>query len=204
MKIKVYNYPYRIQRKNNSQYELIFEDMSNKFEQFILFSAMLNFGYISFVEGKFQLSDKQIIDFFCYAKSSVLHDKSIEEYYSLLNLPVPYIRQIPTISEREVFVSDSYKMRVSWINDISSGKMASAPKSYKNDGLELFNFDGELLGSLFPEYYELYELVDTANENWKNWTKTERYAFLDTLIELSQKRKIIIPKTLLQAHEHIN
>lgn len=65
-------------------------------------------------------------------------------------------------------------------------------------------FEVESLGSLFPEYYELYELVNTANENWKNWTKTERYAFLDRLIELGQKRKIIIPKSLMQAHGHIN
>lgn len=202
--MKIYHYTYRIQRNDNSQYELISEDKSNKFEQFMLFNAMLNFGYISFSEGSFQLSDKQIIDFFNYARSSVLHDKSIEEYYSLLKLPVPYTKQIPTILEKEVFVSDSYKMDVSWINDTSSGKMASAPKSYKKDGLELFNFEGESLGSLFPEYYELYELVDTANENWKNWTKTERYASLDRLIELSQKRKIIIPKSLMQAHGHIN
>lgn len=204
MKVKIYHYPYRIQRRDNSQYELISEDKSNKFEQFMLFNAMLNFGYISFSENTFQLTDNQIVDFFYYARSSVLHDKSIEEYYSLLKLPVPYTKQIPTITEREVFVSDSYQMNVSWINDISSGKMASAPKSYKNDGLELFNFEGEPLGSLFPEYYELYELIDTANENWKNWTKTERYAFLDRLMELSQKRKVIIPKSLLQAYAHIN
>ena len=139
MKVKTYHYPYRIQRNDNSQYELISEDKSNKFEQFMLFNAMLNFGYISFSEGSFQLSDKQIIDFFYYARSSVLHDKSIEEYYSLLKLPVPYTKQIPTIIEKEVFVSDSYQMNVSWINDTSSGKMASAPKSYKKDGLELFN-----------------------------------------------------------------
>lgn len=204
MKVKIYHYPYRIQRRDNSQYELISEDKPNKFEQFMLFNAMLNFGYISFSENTFQLTDNQIIDFLNYARSSVLHDKSIEEYYSLLELPVPYTKQVPTITEREVFVSDSYQMNVSWINDISLGKMASAPKSYKNDGLELFNFEGEPLGSLFPEYYALYELVDTANENWKNWTKTERYAFLDRLMELSQKRKVIIPKSLLQAHSHIN
>lgn len=204
MKAKIYNYPYRIQKKDNSQYELISEDKSSKFEQFMLFNAMLNFGYISLLEGSFQLSDKQIIDFFNYARSSVLCDKSIEEYYSLLELPVPYTRQIPTITEKETFVSDSYKMGISWINDTSSGKMASAPKAYKKDGLELFNFESELLGSIFPEYHDLYELVDTANENWKNWTKTKRYEFLDKLIELSEKRKFIIPKTLLQAHEHIN
>lgn len=204
MKIKVYSYPYRIQKKNNSQYELISESLSNKFEQFMLFNSILNFGYISFLENSFQLTDRQIVDFFYYAKSSVLHDKSIEEYYSLLDFPAPYTRQIPTITEKETFVSDSYKMTISWINDTSSGKMASAPKSYRRDGLELFNFEGELLGSIFPEYYDLYELVDTANENWKNWTKTKRYEFLDRLIELSEKREIFIPKVLLQAHEHIN
>ena len=82
--------------------------------------------------------------------------------------------------------------------------MKSAPKAFKRDGLEIFNFEGEKLGSIYPEYFKLYEIIDNANTNWKSWTKTERYNFLDELVNLSKERKFIMTKEMLQAHEHIN
>ena len=52
--------------------------------------------------------------------------------------------------------------------------MQSAPKAYKQNGLELYNFEDEKVGSIYPEYFYLYEIIDEANTKWKNWTKTAR------------------------------
>ena len=207
MNIKTYFYPYKIQKNENMQLSLIpnFENKKDLlFEQFALLNAMLQFGYIQFSEGQFKITDKQIIDFYNYAKTTVLKNIDINKYYALFGISEPYIKQIPTITEKERFISDSYQMNVAWENDTSTGKMKSAPKSYKRDGLEIYNFEDEKLGSIFPEYFELYEIIDNANLNWKVWTKTKRYSFLDTLVELSRKRKFIISDELLQAYEHIN
>lgn len=207
MKTKIYIYPYIIKRIQPLKYELIPEQNENylfNFQQYSLFMLMLNFGYIQFFEGKFNITDKQIIEFYNYTRNNILKDVDIEQYYKLLGISSPYIRQIPTITEKETFISDLYQMTVSWENDTSTGKMKSAPKSYKREGLEIYNFENEKLGSIYPEYFELYEIIDNANLNWKNWTKTKRYSFLDDLVNLSKKRKIILSKEQLQAHEHIN
>lgn len=207
MNIKTYVYPYKIQKTENALYKLI-PDSDNEnellFEQFSLLNSMLQFGYSPFIEGQFKITDKQLIDFFNYSKASVLKDFDINKYYELLGISEIYTKQIPTITEKETFISDSYQMNVAWENDTDTGKMKSAPKSYKRDGLEIYNFEDEKLGSIYPEYYELYEMIDNANHNWKVWTKTERYTFLDNLVELSNRRKFIISNELLQAHKHIN
>ena len=207
MNIKTYVYPYKIQKTENALYKLI-PDSDNEnellFEQFSLLNSMLQFGYSPFTEGQFKITDKQIIDFFNYSRASVLKDFDINKYYELLGISEIYTKQIPTITEKETFISDSYQMNVDWENDTDTGKMKSAPKSYKRDGLEIYNFEDEKLGSIYPEYYELYEMIDNANHNWKAWTKTERYTFLDNLVELSNRRKFIISNELLQAHKHIN
>ena len=207
MNIKTYVYPYKIQKTENALYKLI-PDSDNEnellFEQFSLLNSMLQFGYSPFTEGQFKITDKQLIDFFNYSKASVLKDFDINKYYELLGISEIYTKQIPTITEKETFISDSYQMNVAWENDTDTGKMKSAPKSYKRDGLEIYNFEDEKLGSIYPEYYELYEMIDNANHNWKTWTKTERYTFLDNLVELSNRRKFIISNELLQAHKHIN
>lgn len=207
MNTKTYVYPYKIQKTENALYKLI-PDSDNEnellFEQFSLLNSMLQFGYSPFTEGQFKITDKQLIDFFNYSKESVLKDFDINKYYELLGISEIYTKQIPTITEKETFISDSYQMNVAWENDTDTGKMKSAPKSYKRDGLEIYNFEDEKLGSIYPEYYELYEMIDNANHNWKTWTKTERYTFLDNLVELSNRRKFIISNELLQAHKHIN
>lgn len=207
MNTKTYVYPYKIQKTENSLFQLV-PDSNNEnellFEQFSLLNSMLQFGYSPFTEGQFKITDKQLIDFFNYSKASVLKDFDINKYYELLGISEIYTKQIPTITEKETFISDSYQMNVAWENDTDTGKMKSAPKSYKRDGLEIYNFEDEKLGSIYPEYYELYEMIDNANHNWKSWTKTERYTFLDNLVELSNRRKFIISNELLQAHKHIN
>lgn len=207
MNTKTYVYPYMIQKNENAQLKLIPNSENDKglvFEQLSLLSTMLEFGYIPFSEGQFKITDKQIIEFYNYAKKSVLKNIDISKYYELLGLTKPYTNQIPTITEKERFISDSYQMNVAWENDTSTGKMKCAPKAYKRDGLEIYNFEDEQLGSIYSEYFDLYEVIDNANRNWKDWTKTERYSFLDDLVELSKKRKFIISNELLQAHEHIN
>ena len=207
MNIKTYVYPYKIQKTDNSLLKLI-PDCDNEnellFEQYTLLNSILQYGYTSFTEGQFKITDKQIIDFFNYSRASVLKDFDINKYYELLGISEIYTKQIPTITEKETFISDSYQMNVAWENDTDTGKMKSAPKSYKRDGLEIYNFEDEKLGSIYPEYYELYEMIDNANHNWKAWTKTERYTFLDNLVELSNRRKFIISNELLQPHKHIN
>lgn len=207
MNTKTYVYPYKIQKTEISLFQLV-PDSNNEnellFEQFSLLNSMLQFGYSPFTEGQFKITDKQLIDFFNYSKASVLKDFDINKYYELLGISEIYTKQIPTITEKETFISDSYQMNVAWENDTDTGKMKSAPKSYKRDGLEIYNFEDEKLGSIYPEYYELYEMIDNANHNWKSWTKTERYTFLDNLVELSNRRKFIISNELLQAHKHIN
>ncbi len=207
MNNKSYVYPYRIEKNENNSYILVPEEQKEKtstFEQMKLFNSMLSIGYIPFFEGTFKITDNQIIDFYNYAKNSILKEININSYYSILGLSEPFTRQIPTITEKETFISDSYQMTVAWENDTSSGKMKSAPKAFKRDGLEIFNFEGEKLGSIYPEYFKLYEIIDNANTNWKSWTKTERYNFLDELVNLSKERKFIMTKEMLQAHEHIN
>ena len=203
---KAYIYPYNIKRTSSSQYEIIPEQKADyiyDFDQFTLFNSMMNFGYIQFSEGKLIISDKQIVEFFNYAKDNILRNIDIAQYYKLLDISSPYTRQIPTITENERFISNSHKMTVAWENDTTTGKMKCSPKAFKRDGLEIFNFEGELLGSIYPEYFRLYEIIDNANSNWKIWTNTERYAFLDELVNLSSKRPFIISDELLQAHEHI-
>ena len=172
-------------------------------EQRKLFATILNFGYIPISEGTLNLSDKQIVDFWNYAHSSVLKNMSLPDYYSLLSIAPLYENQIPTIKEKETYTSDSYQMTIAWINDTSTGKMATAPKAYRVEGLELFNFEEEKIGSLFPEYFEFYAFVENANKNWRSWTKTERYSFLEKVEALSKKRKILLPNTLIQTLEYI-
>lgn len=207
MNIKTYVYPYKIQKTDNSLFKLI-PDCDNEnelsFEQYTLFNSILQYGYTSFTEGQFKITDKQLIEFFNYSKSTVLKDFDINKYYDLLGISETYTKQIPSITAKETFNSNSLQMNVAWENDTDTGKMKSSPKSYKRDGLEIYNFENEKLGSIYPEYYELYEIIDNANRKWKDWTQTERYSFIDNLVELSNKRKFLIKDELLQAHEHIN
>ena len=69
MNTKTYVYPYKIQKTENSLFQLV-PDSNNEnellFEQFSLLNSMLQFGYSPFTEGQFKITDKQLIDFFNY------------------------------------------------------------------------------------------------------------------------------------------
>lgn len=204
MNNKVYEYSSILIEKKDFVIKLNISDKSEiSFEQKKLFNALLNFGYVPTNEGNLKLTDRQLVDFWEYSKTSVLKDFSVQNYYALLNIAQLYDSQVPTIKETETFLSDSYQMTVAWINDSSTGKMATNPKAYKRDGLEIFNFEDDKLGSIYPEYFSFYEMVDEANNNWKSWNKTERYNFLEQIDNLSQKRKIILPNSLVQTLEYI-
>ena len=204
MNYKIYEFPELLVKKVENSFFLEIPEKSDvSFEQKKLFNSILNFGYVPFEEGIFKITDKEIIDFWKYANFSLLkifgEDFPLEKYFSFLRIAPPYTSQIPTIKEKETFISDSYQMTVAWVNDTETGKMASSPKAYKRDGLEIFNFEDEKIGSIFPEYFELYEIVDEANNSWKNWNKKERYDFAEKLKSLAEKRKIIIPDSLSAA-----
>lgn len=204
MKHRTYEYPnVYVKRQNKFLILDVSENSGISFEQKKMFCAILNFGDIPFAEGVFKLTDSQIVEFWKYSKTSVFKNINIEKFYLLLNIASPYMSQIPTIKTDGAFFSDSYKMTVTWINDTSTGKMATAPKAYICDGLEVFNFENEKLGSIYPEYFELYKIVDEANISWKNWNKKEKYNFLEKLDALSKIRKIIIPDSLEQSFEYM-
>ncbi|MCH5150978.1 MAG: hypothetical protein J1G30_09960, partial [Spirochaetales bacterium] len=88
----------------------------------------------------------------------------------------------------------------------NDAKIFSAPIAYKQEGLKLKELEfGDTIGTLYPEYLELYYKVDNANTQWKDWGNKEKYEFLEELELHSAKRKIIIPanlKELLNKHKN--
>lgn len=204
MEYKIYeNLSVLIEKKDSLLYLNIVDSTKSFFEQKKLFTQILNFGYTPFSEGTFKITDRQIIDFWNCASSSVLKNTELKDYYAVLNLPPIYEAQIPTLKISENFNSPSNKLSVVWINDTDAGKMASSPKAYRRDGLELFNFEDEKLGSLYPEYFELYEIIDETNLYWESWTKTDRYTTLEKIAELGKNRKIVLPQELEQTLEYL-
>lgn len=187
-------------------YELILQPISKEysFDQQILFTAMLNFGYIGFEPGIFSVTAKDIANFWNYAKSTVLIDYSIEKYYSILKIDAPYKERIPVITTEGSFHAKDFNLSVTWIKTDSN--MYSAPVAYEQKGLKLKDFEfGDVIGSLYPEYLDLYYKIDRANSNWKKWGNKEKYEFLEELDEHSKKREFIIPtnlKELLNKHKN--
>lgn len=167
------------------------------FEQKKLFSCMLNFGYIGFEPGIFSITAKDIVGFWNYAKDSVLKDYSFEKYYSLVNLEKPYTERIPSLKTYGSFHSNDFRMTVVWIKTDSN--MFSAPIAYEQKGLKLKELEfNDTIGSLYPEYFDLYYMIDKANTNWKDWNVKQRYDFLEELETQSKKREIIIPDNLAE------
>ena len=194
---------FNIMEKDN---DLILKPVSKdyNFEQHILFSAMLNFGYIGFEPGVFSVTAKDIVSFWNYANSTVLSDYSIEKYYSLLKIDTPYKERIPEIKTEGSFHAKDFSLTVTWIKTDSN--MYSAPIALEQKGLKLKELQyGDVIGSLYPEYLDLYYKVDKANSNWKKWGNKEKYEFLEELEEHSKKREFIIPtnlKELLNKHKN--
>lgn len=191
-----------IEKDNDLTLEPVSKDYN--FEQQMLFSAMLNFGYIGFEPGVFSVTAKDIVSFWNYANSTVLSNYSIEKYYSLLKIDTPYQERIPEIKTEGSFHAKDFSLTVTWIKTDSN--MYSAPIALEQKGLKLKELQyGDVIGSLFPEYLDLYYKVDKANSNWKKWGNKEKYEFLEDLEEHSKKREFIIPtnlKELLNKHKN--
>lgn len=191
-----------IEKDNDLTLEPVSKDYN--FEQQMLFSAMLNFGYIGFEPGVFSVTAKDIVSFWNYANSTVLSDYSIEKYYSLLKIDTPYQERIPEIKTEGSFHAKDFSLTVTWIKTDSN--MYSAPIALEQKGLKLKELQyGDVIGSLYPEYLDLYYKVDKANSNWKKWGNKEKYEFLEELEEHSKKREFIIPtnlKELLNKHKN--
>lgn len=191
-----------IEKDNDLTLEPVSKDYN--FEQQMLFSAMLNFGYIGFEPGVFSVTAKDIVSFWNYANSTVLSNYSIEKYYSLLKIDTPYQERIPEIKTEGSFHAKDFSLTVTWIKTDSN--MYSAPIALEQKGLKLKELQyGDVIGSLFPEYLDLYYKVDKANSNWKKWGNKEKYEFLEELEEHSKKRELIIPnnlKELLNKHKN--
>ena len=191
-----------IETDNDLTLEPVSKDYN--FEQQMLFSAMLNFGYIGFEPGVFSVTAKDIVSFWNYANSTVLSNYSIEKYYSLLKIDTPYQERIPEIKTEGSFHAKDFSLTVTWIKTDSN--MYSAPIALEQKGLKLKELQyGDVIGSLFPEYLDLYYKVDKANSNWKKWGNKEKYEFLEELEEHSKKREFIIPnnlKELLNKHKN--
>ena len=191
-----------IETDNDLTLEPVSKDYN--FEQQMLFSAMLNFGYIGCEPGVFSVTAKDIVSFWNYANSTVLSNYSIEKYYSLLKIDTPYQERIPEIKTEGSFHAKDFSLTVTWIKTDSN--MYSAPIALEQKGLKLKELQyGDVIGSLFPEYLDLYYKVDKANSNWKKWGNKEKYEFLEELEEHSKKRELIIPnnlKELLNKHKN--
>ena len=197
---KLYKFEnYLVDEKDDSlQLSTIKEDFNER--QRNLFATMLNFGYIEFKKGTFVISAKDIINFWKYSNKTILSTYTINEYYKLLNLSDLYTDRIPTIKTKGSFQSNEFFMKVVWKKGDSN--TYSQPLAYKHNGLELTDIEyDDVLGSLSIEYFELYYLIDKANDSWKNWKYEERYNFLADLISFSKEASanghdIIIPDNL--------
>lgn len=162
-----------------------------------LFTAMLNFGYIGFEPGTFSITAKDIINFWNYAKASVLKDFTLEKYYALFNFEKPYKEKIPSIKTESSFHAKDFKMTVVWIKNDSN--MISTPIAYEQKGLKLKELEfGDTIGTLYPEYFDLYYKIDRANTKWQDWGNKERYEFLEELERHTKKREFIIPTNLYE------
>lgn len=192
-------YPFKnfnIEEKDNS---LILKPVVEDYdiEQQKLFTLMLNFGYIGFEPGVFGINSKEIISFWEYSKSTILKNYSLEQYYSVLGLGNIYTERIPSIKTEGSFHSNDFRMTVVWIKIDSN--MFSSPIAYEQKGLKLRELEfGDTLGVLYPEYFNLYYMIDNANSRWKEWSQKDRYDFLEKLEVHSKLRKIIIPTNLME------
>ncbi len=181
--------------ENENELSLIASSENYDFSRRCLFSSMLNFGYISFEPGVFSVTAKDIVGFWEYANTTVLKDYTIESYYSLLNIDPPYTERVPCITTEGSFHSNDFNLSVAWIKINSN--MYSAPIALEQKGLKLKDQEyGDVIGSLYPEFFELYYIIDKANTKWKEWGNKEKYDFLEELEQHSKKRNFEIPKNL--------
>ncbi len=197
MKLKKYLYPQFSIEKDSALFSIKVNDYKNVTpEQINIFSLMVNFGYNSISSDLLYFTDEQIVDFWNYSKDSVLKNIKLNQYYRDLGISPVFDAKIPTLKIKGAFFSNQYELIVTWVNDPSKDKIAALPQNYRRIGVELFNMDGELKGSIIPEYFLLYKLVDDANEKWSKMTKSEKYDFLVELSSISEHTKFLMPQEL--------
>lgn len=197
MNHKVYKYEQFSIQKDKLLYSININSYKNTSpEQVNLFTLMVNFGYTSISTEQISFTDEQIVRFWDYGKDSVLKNMNLNEYYENFGIAPMFTSKIPTLKTTGAFFSDKFELKVTWINDTSEGKIASSPQSYKRNGLELLGADEEVKGSITPEYFHLYELVDMANTRWARMTKSEKYKLLVELSSIRDRTKFLIPSTL--------
>lgn len=161
-------------------------------EQKILFQQMISSSILDFEKGTFVLSDKDILTYWSYCQENYTDYYSCEKYFEILNLEKIYTTKVPFLKPEGVFADEKYKLKIIFCDKLT--KMGPLnPKAYQRDGFGLLDFEGKLLGSLFPEYVELFCMVDEANKNWAFYTQAERYSFIDNVKKLAQKRIILLP-----------
>lgn len=193
MNHKTYTFENYIVENDSFGKNLVVKDFSkiNDISQKILFQQMLNHPEMNFDTGVFALTDEQILAFWKICKQEDL-DYSSEEYFKALDFLSPYNAKVPYIKTEGAFSSESFKLKVVFCDGITK-LGAINPKAYQQNGFELLDFNGTVLGSLYPEFYELFYLVDEANQNWKNYTQSERYDFIASAKKLAESRKILLP-----------
>ena len=193
MNHKTYTFENYIIENDSFGKNLIVKDFSkiNNINQKILFQQMLNHPEMNLETGVFSLTDEQILLFWKSYKQEIV-DYSSEEYFEALEFSSPYNKKIPYIKTEGAFSSENYKLKVVFCDGITKIGPLN-PKAYQQEGVELLDFNGTSLGSLYPEFYELFYLVDVANQNWKNYTQNDRYDFIASVKKLSESRKILLP-----------
>ena len=186
---------------------LIVNDYSklNNIAQKIVFQQMVNCPVIELENGEFSLTDEQIFTYWKILKND-FSDYPCEDYFAAMELLPLYSKKTPYIKCEGAFSSNTYNMKVVFCDDITKFGPVN-PKSFKQDGFKLLDLDGSVLGSLYPEYYELFFLVDEADRNWQKYSQAQKYNFIDKVKELSGQRKIFLPSffsdTIIECPEKI-
>ena len=172
---------------------LVIKDYSKvNIGQKLLFQQMLSNPILHFENGPFSLTDSQILEYWKSCKNSIGEDYTSEEYFESLELNKPYTDKFPYIKTEGAFASKTYKMKVIFCDKLTKIGPIN-PKAYKKDGFELLDFDENILGSLYPEYVELFNCVDEANQKWSFYSQAERYSFIDKVKKLSETKQIFLP-----------
>lgn len=166
-------------------------------EQINLFNLIINFGYTPIPTEELIITDEQIVNFWNYAKDSILKNMDLNKYYSAFGIAPIFTSKVPTLKLSGAFFSEKYEIIVTWINDVTVSQIKAQPQRYKRIGLELYSFDDEIKGSIMPDYYYLYKIVDDANSNWHQMTKSEKYNFLVELRTISENTRFIMPSDLI-------
>ena len=196
MENKQYKYEQFSVAKDDLLYTLKVNDYKGTSpEQINLFTLMINSGYTPINSEQLIFSDEQIVNFWNYAKDNMLKSIQIDQYYSCFGLGTILTSKVPTLKTSGAFFSENFEAFVTWAG-VQSG-VKTVPQKYLRRGLELFSSDEELKGSIAPEYFYLYKVVDKANANWHKMTKSEKYNYLVELRTISENTRFIMPSELI-------